>query len=135
MFDTKIVIVIRDDLQPWQKMNAVAFLTSGVVGQYPNILGDDYVDAKEHRFNPLVVQPMIVLKATSSVLTNIHNRSISRNVKTSVFIEEMFTTAHDEENREAFRQYAPDDAKLVGIALRAEKKVADKIIKGAKMYS
>ena len=32
MFDTKISIVVREDLATWQKLNVVAFLTSGVVG-------------------------------------------------------------------------------------------------------
>ena len=29
MFDTKISIVVREDLVTWQKLNVVAFLTSG----------------------------------------------------------------------------------------------------------
>jgi hypothetical protein len=32
MFDTKIAIVVREDLATWQKLNVTAFLTSGVVG-------------------------------------------------------------------------------------------------------
>ena len=31
MFDTKIAIVIRDDLAPWQELNVTAFLTSGIL--------------------------------------------------------------------------------------------------------
>jgi hypothetical protein len=31
-FDTKIAIVVRDDLAVWQKLNVTAFLTSGIVG-------------------------------------------------------------------------------------------------------
>ena len=29
-FDTKIAIVIRTDLEPWQKLNVASFLTSGI---------------------------------------------------------------------------------------------------------
>ena len=32
MFDTKIAIVLRDDLAAWQALNVTAFLTSGIVG-------------------------------------------------------------------------------------------------------
>jgi hypothetical protein len=32
MFDTKVAIVVRDDLQNWQKLNVTAFLMSGIVG-------------------------------------------------------------------------------------------------------
>ena len=29
-FDTKIAVVIRTDLEAWQKLNVAAFLTSGI---------------------------------------------------------------------------------------------------------
>lgn len=45
-----------------------------------------------------------------------------------------FATGHDAANREVFAKFSPEDAKLVGLALRAEKKMADKITKGAKMH-
>ena len=32
-FDTKIAIVLRDDLETWQKLNVTAFLASGVAAQ------------------------------------------------------------------------------------------------------
>jgi hypothetical protein len=31
-FETKIVIIIRDDLLIWQKLNVTAFLMSGISG-------------------------------------------------------------------------------------------------------
>ena len=31
-FDTKIAVVLRDDLAGWQKINAAAFLVSGIAG-------------------------------------------------------------------------------------------------------
>lgn len=40
MFDTKIAIVIRDDLAIWQKLNVTAFLTSGLVAQSPEIIAN-----------------------------------------------------------------------------------------------
>ncbi len=29
-FDTKVAVVVRDDLEPWQRLNVTAFLVSGV---------------------------------------------------------------------------------------------------------
>lgn len=46
----------------------------------------------------------------------------------------MFSTGHDAANRAVFAQFAPDDAKVVGIAMRADRKLVDKITKGAKMH-
>ncbi len=134
MFDTKIAIIIRDDLATWQKLNVTAFLTSGIVAQSPAIIGEAYRDAAGHVYNPMTIQPMVVLSADQETLRTIHKRALDREVTTSAYIEEMFSTGHDATNREVFAQFGPDDAKLVGIALRADKKVVDKIARGARMH-
>ena len=56
MFDTKIAIVVRDDLLTWQKLNVTAFLTSGVLGADRDLLGEDYEDASGRLYRPLIVQ-------------------------------------------------------------------------------
>jgi hypothetical protein len=134
MFDTKIAIVVRDDLAAWQKLNVTAFLTSGIVAQSPAIIGEAYRDAVGNVYNAMTIQPMVVLAADQETLRSIHRRALDREVTTSAYIEEMFATGHDAANREVFARFGPDDARLVGIALRAEKKVVDKITKGAKMH-
>jgi hypothetical protein len=35
-FDTKIAVVLRDDLAVWQKTNVTAFLVSGIAGTVPD---------------------------------------------------------------------------------------------------
>ena len=45
-FDTKIAIVVRDDLAVWQKLNVTAFITSGIIGQEGALLGDEYEDVE-----------------------------------------------------------------------------------------
>lgn len=134
MFDTKIAIVVRDDLATWQKLNVTAFLTSGIIAQSPAVIGETYRDAVGNVYNPLSIQPIVVLSADQQTLRTIQRRSLERGVTTSAYIEEMFATGHDAANREVFSQFNPDDAKLVGIAMRAERKQVDKITKGAKMH-
>ncbi|MBW9087850.1 DUF2000 family protein [Rhizobium wenxiniae] len=134
MFDTKIAIVVRDDLATWQKLNVTAFLTSGIIAQSPAVIGETYRDAVGNVYNPLSIQPIVVLSADQQTLRTIQRRSLEREVTTSAYIEEMFATGHDAANREVFSQFSPDDAKLVGIAMRAERKQVDKITKGAKMH-
>jgi len=134
MFDTKIAIILRDDLAPWQELNVTAFLMSGVVAQNPAIIGEAYRDAAGHVYNAMSIQPVVVLSADQETLRTIHRRSLEREVTTSAYIEEMFSTGHDAANRAVFAGFSPDDAKLVGIALRAGKKIADEITKGAKMH-
>jgi hypothetical protein len=49
--------------------------------------------------------------------------------------DDMFKTTHDEANRAAVRAVARDDLNLVGLALRAERKVVDEILEGLKFHS
>jgi hypothetical protein len=135
MFDTKFAIVLQDDLPVWQKLNVTAFLTSGIVAQCPDIIGEPYRDRAGNIYNPLSIQPIIVLSADGPTLNAIHRRALERGVMTSAYVEEMFATGHDIANRAVFAQFAPDDAKIVGIALRADKKLVDKITKGARMHA
>jgi hypothetical protein len=134
MFDTKFAIVLRDDLQPWQALNVTAFLTSGIVAQFPQIIGEPYRDRAGNLFNPLSIQPIIVLAADQATICDIHRRALAQNVKTSAYVEEMFSTGHDGANRAVFAEYGPEEAKIVGLALRAEKRIVDKITKGARKH-
>jgi hypothetical protein len=134
MFDTKIAVIIRDDLLSWQALNVTAFLVTGIVGQSPGIIGEPYRDKTGNVYNALSAQPIIVLSADSATLAAIHQRTLERRVKTSLYIEEMFSTGHDAANRAVFAEFGPENAKIVGIALREDKKVVDKITKGAKMH-
>ena len=99
MFETKIALVVRDDLVVWQKLNVTAFLMSGIVGTVPGIVGEPYVDAAGNRYSSLTVQPVIVLAADQPTLTTIHRRALERGVETALYIEEMFATGHDAANR------------------------------------
>jgi hypothetical protein len=131
MFDTKFAIVLRDDLAPWQALNVTAFLTSGVVAQFPEIIGEAYRDRAGNVFNALSIQPVIILTADPQTIAVVHRRALALGVKTSAYVEEMFLTGHDAANRAKFAEFTPEDAKVVGVALRADKKVVDKITKGA----
>jgi hypothetical protein len=135
MFETKIAIVVRDDLAPWQELNVTAFLTSGIVGASQGLLGEPYEDAAGNTYNPLVIQPMIVLSASAEAIKTIYRRAMERGVPLSLYIEEMFATGHDAANRAAMKQHLPEALNVVGLALREDKKLVDKITKGARMHA
>ncbi|ASP32170.1 DUF2000 family protein [Labrenzia sp. VG12] len=135
MFDTKFVIVVRDDLAAWQKLNVTAFLSTGVAAAKPDLIGEPYRDAAGHVYHAMSVQPIIVLSADQDTIARIHQRALQRGVAASLYIEEMFATGHDAANREVFGKFTPDDAKVVGLAFHTDRKVADKISKGAKMHT
>jgi len=134
MFSTKIAIIVRDDLAVWQKLNVTAFLTSGLIGAAPGILGAPYEDAAGNSYHALAIQPMIVLVADVEAIKTIYRRAMERNVRLSLYISDMFATGHDAANRAAVKQHAPEGLDIVGLALRDERKLVDKIIKGARMH-
>ncbi len=134
MFDTKIAVVVRDDLAVWQKLNVVAFLTSGVVGANPGLIGEPYEDAEGNTYNALMIQPTIVLSADRETLKAIYRRAMERRARMSLCIEDMFATGHDAANRAAVKQHPPETLEVVGLALREEKKTVDRITKGARMH-
>jgi hypothetical protein len=109
MFDTKIAIVVREDLAVWQKLNITAFLTSGIVGASEGLLGEPYEDAAGNTYNPLAIQPMIVLGADSDTVRAIYRRAMERGVRLSLYIEDMFKTGHDAANRETVKRYRPEE--------------------------
>lgn len=134
-FTTKIAITVADDLAVWQKMNVVAFLTSGVVAEAgESLIGEPYQDASGGTYSPLCVQPIVVLKASREKLPTLLARAERRGANAAIYIEDMFSTGHDAANRETVRNYATADLPLVGIALRAERKEVDKIFKGARLH-
>lgn len=134
-FDTKIALVIRTDLQAWQKLNVASFLTSGIAAAFPECIGDPYEDASGTKYLSLIGQPILIYGADGPALSRALDRALTRNVKPAVYTEDMFKTTHDAANREAVRAVARTDLNLVGIAMRAERKVIDKIVDGLKFHS
>jgi hypothetical protein len=47
----------------------------------------------------------------------------------------MVATGHDGANRAAVKQHLPETLIVVGLALRYDKKLVDKITKGARMHA
>ena len=77
---------------------------------------------------------MIVLAADRATITTVHRRALERGVRHALYIDEMFATGHDAANRAVFAEHGPEDAKVVGLALREDRKLVDKITKGARMH-
>ncbi|WFU28143.1 DUF2000 family protein [Bradyrhizobium sp. CB1717] len=134
-FETKIAVVIRTDLQAWQKLNVAAFLTSGIAAAFPECIGEPYEDASGTKYLSLIGQPILIYGADGPALSRALDRALTRNVKPAVYTEDMFKTTHDAANREAVRAVARTDLNLVGMAMRAERKVIDKIVDGLKFHS
>ena len=135
MFDTKIALVLLEDLAVWQKLNVSAFLTSGILGANEKLLGEPYADADGNTYTPLIIQPVVVLSASESEIQRTYARAMGRDVNLAIYIEDMFSTGHDAANRAAVSLHKSDALNLVGIAMREDKKVVDKVTKGLKLHT
>jgi hypothetical protein len=134
-FDTKIAVVLREDLPVWQKLNVTAFAVSGIAAGVPGITGEPYEDASGNQYLPMFVQPVLAFAATGDELRAAFERAMETGVKLAVYTEELFKTGFDAANRAAVKAVAAADLNLVGIAFRAERKLADQVLKGLKLHS
>lgn len=133
MDDTKIAVVLREDLQPWQKLNVTAFTVSGLAAS-GGALGEPYEDASGRIYLPMFRQPVLVFVGTSDQLRATYERAVRFNLRFSIYTEELFATKNDIDNRAAVKRVASADLRLVGMAFRDEKKLVDKALKGLTLH-
>jgi hypothetical protein len=134
MFDTKVAIIVRQDLATWQRLNVVAFLATGIAAAAPEAMGEPYVDANGHRYGAMLGQPVLVFEADLAGLQAAHRGGLEREITMLPYVFAMFSTGHDEANRTAFLAEDPANMDLVGLALRGRKKAVDKATKGLSLH-
>ena len=132
-FDTKIAVLLRDDLAGWQQLNVTAFLVSGLAATRPGLIGEPYEDADGTPYLPMFRQPVLVLEGSKEVLTAAHQRAVARGLPLSVFTADLFETGFDAANRAAVKAVARDALDLVGLALHGPRNAVDKVVKGSWM--
>jgi len=133
-FDTKIAVLLRDDLEGWQRLNVTAFLVSGIGQRNPEVIGQPYADADGTEYLPMFRQPVLVFEASKETLAKSHERAVGRGVALSVFTADLFTTGNDRDNRAAVRAVGSASLDLVGMAMYGPRGAIDKIVKGARMH-
>jgi hypothetical protein len=133
-FDTKIAVLLRDDLLGWQRLNVTAFLVSGLAATVPELIGEPYEDADGTAYLPMFRQPVLVLEGAKEVLTAARTRGLDRQLPMSVFTADLFGTGFDAANRAAVKAVPGADLDLVGLAVHGPRNGVDKVLKGARMH-
>lgn len=133
-FDTKIVVLLREDLQTWQRLNMTAFLVSGIARVVEEVIGEPYSDADGTPYMPMFRQPVLVFEGSKENLVTSHRRAVERALPLAVFTSDLFTTNNDRDNRAAVKAITRDQLDLVGMASYGPRNAIDKIIKGARMH-
>jgi hypothetical protein len=105
-FDTKIAVVLDQQLAGWQKANVSAFLISGISGTDPALVGEPYIDGSGKSL-PAAVPPAD---------------------------RDLFATPHDQANRAAVATVPAAELDFAGIALHADRKTVDKVLDGLRPH-
>lgn len=133
-FPTKIAVLLRDDLEPWQGLNVAAFLSAAVAAAVPEIIGEPYADADGTPYLATFGQPVLVLAGDRETLRAARTRAVGRALPVAVFTADMFATGNDPDNRAAVAAVPAEKLDLVGIAVHGPRNAVDKIVKGSRMH-
>ncbi|MFC8800259.1 DUF2000 family protein [Promicromonospora sp. NPDC057138] len=130
----KIVIVLRDHLLGWQENNVTAFLASAVTAAYPELVGETYRDADGREYLAMLGTPVMVMVADGDRLATIRERADTRGLRIGVYTADLFATGNDVDNRAAVASVATEKLDLVGVVVAGERRVVDKVVKGARLH-
>lgn len=134
MSDTKVAVLVREDLAVWQKLNVAAFLATGIAAESPEALGEPYVDRAGRRHGRMLGQPMLVFSADAAGLRAAHASAMERGLLVVAYVSAMFATLDDAANRRVFAEEDPDRLDLVGLAIRGPRKAVDRATKGLALH-
>jgi hypothetical protein len=133
-FATKIAIVLRGDLADWQKLNVASFLSGGLAGAFPEIVGEPYCDGDGSRYSPLIRQPILVFTASGEELRRTLQRARERDLLAAIYTTALFATGNDIDNRAAVAAVPYEDLDLAGVGLHAPRNLVDRICKGLALH-
>jgi len=99
------------------------------------MMGEPYRDADNRSYTALIREPVFVFGATLEELRRTHQRALSRELVPAIYIEPMFHTTNDADNRAAVLACPADSLDFVGIAIHGPRKVIDKVTNSLRFLS
>ena len=67
-------------------------------------------------------------------MREVYDRAMKRNMRFSIYTEELFKTYNDDDNRAAVAAVNSENLNLVGMAIRSTKRQIDTVVKGLKLH-
>jgi hypothetical protein len=99
------------------------------------MMGEPYRDGGRRSYTALIREPVFIYGATLEELRRTHQRALSRELVPAIYIEPMFKTTNDADNRAALAAAAPDALDFVGIGVHGPRKAIDKVVNGLRFLS
>src|SRR5262249_36788484 len=131
----RTALVLRRDLAAGQIANVGAFRGGGRAAPHPELKGEPYRGGDGKAYSALIREPVFVYGGTVEELRRTHLRALSRELVPAVYIEAMFKTTNDADNRAAFAAAPTDALDFVGIGLHGPRKPIDKVVNSLKFLS
>lgn len=78
--------------------------------------------------------PVMIMVSDGDRLAAIRDRAESRGLRIGLYTADLFATGNDVDNRAAVAAVATEELDLVGLAVAGERRVVDKVVKGAKLH-
>ncbi len=136
MYENKIAIVIRGDLEQWQKMNVAAFLASAVAIKFPDTHGRPFINASGTEYLPFIKHPILVYKADDrNEIHRAFTRAKERQLHIGIYTMPLFATKNEEGNLAEIAKCKEEEQELAGIILYGENKKVDKAVKDLRFHS
>lgn len=132
IYETKTALILRKDLAAWQTANVAAFLAGGLAGTNAGLMGEPYRDGAGRAYSALIREPVFVYGGTVEELRRTHQRALSRDLVPAIYIEAMFGTTNDADNRAAVAAAPADALDLVGVGVHGPRKIIDKVVNSLK---
>lgn len=135
-YDHKIAIIIKQQLQDWQKLNVTAFLASSVAIQFPETHGYKFTNASGSTYLPFIKHPILIYKAENEEeLKRAFSRAKERGLAIGIYTEPLFATKNEDENHREMEKWGDDDQTLVGIIIYGENNKVNKALDKLKFHS
>ncbi|SHM22443.1 DUF2000 domain-containing protein [Mucilaginibacter sp. OK098] len=135
MHDNKIVIIVKDDLKSWQKLNVTAFLASAIAIEFPELHGRHLITASSNKYLPFLKQPVLVYKAEDiNQMQRVFKRAKERELHIGIYSSQLFETMTEQDNLDETARYTDDEQDLVGLVIYGENKKVNKAIDGLKFH-
>jgi hypothetical protein len=129
---SRIALVLREDLLTWQRLNVTAFLSSSLSAA--PVMGETYRDARGREYGEMFAQPVMVFEASAEALKTALLAALADKMLVRVFPDVLFTTGNDADNRAAFAKLAPEEMSVAGLALLGGRNRISKLLSGARKH-
>lgn len=133
--DLKIAVAVRDDLQTWQKLNVTAFLAGGLAAAHPDRIGSPYRDGDGAAYAALFAHPIVVLTGDADAMVRSLRRALQRDLHPALYIDAMFATGNDVDNRATVAAVRTDALVPAGLAVAGPRREVDKALDRLRMHT